>query len=172
MTDSETVVFKTRGPRQIYVHRLGTRIRFDSNGEYATSDPAEIAVLARHRNVTSDNITIEVEPEPVLTHKEKGSEGTPKVEHKEEPKPKVTPQSIKEAASKQGVTIPGVTTEAPVVNDDPPADKPLDHTEFTRPELNRIAMDEDIDPEMFMNKKALADEINAGRAKRLAESSE
>ena len=136
---AEERVFKSRGPRMIYVPRLGQRIRFDANGEYSTSDANIIAVLEKHRSIVHDDEPQEVPAEEV-----------PAEETVEEPVEEPT-----EGEEVEAEAIPEETTteDAERVNPD----------SMSRPDLDHLAKASGLNPEDYPNKEAVAAAINEAR---------
>ena len=162
-------VFKSKGPRMIYLPRLRERIRFDANGEYATDNPTIIKALQKHRYV--------------IQSKESGDV----IQSKDEPSQANTPPTLTdeerekmEAEIEDGTKQEATDSIAETVQDDDddddddddeyaddsvPDTEPEDAVSHTqpRPELDDIAKELGLDPKKYGNKRALATAINDAR---------
>ena len=125
--------FKSKGPRMIYLARIGLRVRFDKNGVYSTNDPRAIRHLEQHRAVE----LIQSKDEP-----------------SREPPP---PESVPSVLPGEGEDA-DEQREANEETDDTYRDlKPAD---YSRQELDEIASEVGLEPNDYANKEAVAHAIN------------
>lgn len=139
-------VFKSKGPRMIYVPRLGMRIRFDENGEYHTDNEDEIKALRRNRNIIQSK-----------------DDGESQVTSKEAPD--VTHEVVHEDAEDEPVVEDEPESEDDEVDEvDEEEDEEVDPDVYTRAVLDGMAEAEGLDPSDYANKGEVAEAINAARA--------
>ena len=158
-------VFKSRGPRGIYVPRIGLRVKFDRNGEYRTDDETEIKALKKNRNVElitskehgadtgGDRASLVVSKEAaVLTDTER-----------EELEQDLTPGSDISVESKP-VDSGGRALRVGQGGPEPLGS--INHKDYTRPVLDAMAENLGINPKEYGNKQTLTKAINEARSRR------
>lgn len=163
-------VFKSKGPRKLYLPRLRERIHFDANGEYATDDPKIIQALRNHRYViqskeseapiqSKDEPREPVNTPPVLTDDEREKM---EAEAEDGTKQEATDHIAETAESDNDDD----GEESEVTDNDDDDDlvqqDEVSHTQ-PRPELDDIAKELGLNPKKYGNKRALATAINDAR---------
>lgn len=157
----ETATFKSKGPRMIYVQRLGERIRFDGDGLFQTDNPKLIKALKRNRNTELVSSKDDGE-EPVATHKEaKPAKTVLNKDERKELEQELTPASNGQETEEHD-TLGDEDDEQDGGSPDPDT-ATVDPDDHTRPVLDALAEREGIDPKKYGNKRLLADAINAKR---------
>lgn len=151
----EEHTFKSTGVRSIYLTRLRERIRFDKKGEYTTSDPRIIRALRGHRRIIQskeDGGPRESVPEQPLP-KPKDDEQS----ERKEPEPVVEDETQGEEETDDG----SLSTEEREASTLPRVK--IDPDDYTRAQLDDMAVQAGVSPKQHANKKSLAEALNKKR---------